>query len=495
MAVVVEQTIPFAKEQLDAENTSRWNTLYPLIRPSIKAIKTTSGQTVLVDQTLADDKYVRVVVVGKAGNFSSKLLSDKHITAVAIHSDSESVVSSRELAGTIDEAGHQQQAGIVILRSGKQKKLTKVADELVQVELESDLEVDHLIHLLGAATETTRSSIDATIKVLQTFLDNWTAVTLTFQTGKEGGRPATSLAAGDSSGYEEARHAIAEALEQVLQSHSEQKDGVTHSVHYSDINGEAGLSYRLSTSTLLQHNDLARGFSISACPVLKQDLEAQPEPTNPLADEATEGSNLTKVDSRFMKFNDHAVRSRIENGCDAVIKEEATITRYDEIVGDGDCGYTLRDGAKQVLKFIANKDLSELPQTLSELVRDLEVNMGGTSGALYCIFLTSLSSALASTQTIAEALSVALDQLLNYTRARLGDRTMLDCLIPFVEVLKSTGNIAEALNEAEKGVETTKNLEAKLGRSTYLDESATRGVPDPGAYGLLVLLKGMAASE
>jgi hypothetical protein len=156
MAVVVEQTIPFAKEQLDAENTTRWNTLYPLIRPSIKEIKTTSGQTVLVDQTLANDEYVRVVVVGKAGNFSSKLLSDKHITAVAIHGDSESVILSEELAGAIAEAGHQQQAGIVVLRSGKQKKLTKVADELVEVELKNDLEVDHLIHVLGAATETTR---------------------------------------------------------------------------------------------------------------------------------------------------------------------------------------------------------------------------------------------------------------------------------------------------------------------------------------------------
>jgi hypothetical protein len=72
---------------------------------------------------------------------------------------------------------------------------------------------------------------------LQIFLDNSTAVTLTFQTGKKDGRPATSLAAGDASGYEEARHAIAEALEQVLQSQSEQKNGVTHSVHYSDING------------------------------------------------------------------------------------------------------------------------------------------------------------------------------------------------------------------------------------------------------------------
>lgn len=211
-----------------------------------------------------------------------------------------------------------------------------------------------------------------------------------------------------------------------------------------------------------------------------------------MANESAQGNNLARIDSRYMKFTDHAVRSCIESGCDAVIKEEATITRYDEIVGDGDCGYTLRDGAKQVLKFIAGRDLSELPQSLGELVHDLEVNMGGTSGALYCIFLTSLSSALASSDSIAAALSIALEQLLHYTRARLGDRTMLDCLIPFVETLNLTGDVGKALDDAEKGVESTKNLEAKLGRSTYLDESATKGVPDPGAYGLFVLLRGMS---
>ncbi|KAI4725770.1 Dak phosphatase [Aureobasidium sp. EXF-10728] len=507
MAVVVEQTIPFASEQLDTENTTRWNALYPLMRPSIKSVKTKAGQTVLVDQTLANDKFVRVVVVGKAGNFSSKLLSENHITAVVTNSDTVSECSSRDLAQAINEAGHRQQAGIVILRAGKQKSLTRVEDDVIELGLESDLELDHLIHLLGAATDETRSSIETTYKILKTFLSTSTTVTATFQTSKKDGRPATSQIEGDPSGYEEARHAIEQALEHALRPHLEQKDDITHSVHYSDVNGlsrlenyilgleiatylrNAGLSYRLSTSTILQHANLARGFSISTCPISSQNLEAQPEPTNPLADEATEGSNLTKVDSRYMKFTDHTVRGRIENGCDAVIKEEATITRYDEIVGDGDCGYTLRDGAKQVLKFIANRDLSELPQTLSELVHDLEVNMGGTSGALYCIFLTSLSSALASTESVPMALSVAMEQLLNYTRARLGDRTMLDCLIPFVETLKSTGDVEKALAEAEKGVESTKNLEAKLGRSTYLDESATRGVPDPGAHGLLVLLK------
>ena len=184
----------------------------------------------------------------------------------------------------------------------------------------------------------------------------------------------------------------------------------------------------------------------------------------------------------------------INSGCESVIKDEPAITEYDTVVGDGDCGYTLRDGAKQVLHFISDADLSELPSTLSQLVDDLEVNMGGTSGALYCIFLSSLAQNLSTASNFPEALKSALDHLLKYTRARLGDRTVLDCLIPFTETLLETGNAKIALGEAGKGVESTKKLEAKMGRSSYLDEAVTRGVPDPGAYGLLKLLEGMVGA-
>jgi hypothetical protein len=147
------------------------------------------------------------------------------------------------------------------------------------------------------------------------------------------------------------------------------------------------------------------------------------------------------------------------------------------------------------LSFISSADLSKLPSTLSELVDDLEVNMGGTSGALYCIFLSSLAQNLWDAPTFADALKGAVDHLLKYTRARLGDRTCLDCLIPFAETLKASGDAEKALQDAGTGVETTKKLEAKLGRSSYLDEAATRAVPDPGAYGLLMLLEGMVGAK
>lgn len=185
------------------------------------------------------------------------------------------------------------------------------------------------------------------------------------------------------------------------------------------------------------------------------------------------------------------MRRRIVAGCRTLAAAEPTITKYDTEVGDGDCGYTLRDGANKVLEYVEGADLSRLPRVLAALVDDLEVTMGGTSGALYCIFLAALAQALQTSYSVPEALGHALEHLLRYTRARRGDRTCLDTLIPFVETLAATDNAERALEEADRGNEGTKRMAASLGRSAYLDESATQGVPDPGAYGLLKLLEGL----
>lgn len=190
------------------------------------------------------------------------------------------------------------------------------------------------------------------------------------------------------------------------------------------------------------------------------------------------------------------VRERILAGCQSLINNEPLITEYDTIVGDGDCGYTLRDGAKQVSAFInSQKTLSPLSQSLVALVDDLESHIGGTSGALYCIFISSLAQTLRDETTFPDAVLAAQNHLLKYTKARIGDRTCIDCLIPFVETLKATGDAQLALQAAMEGVKKTQKLVATLGRSVYLDEAATVGVPDPGAFGLLKLLEGMVNFE
>lgn len=264
---------------------------------------------------------------------------------------------------------------------------------------------------------------------------------------------------------------------------------------YSLLLANKQLASHISHSTILESRSQTRGWAISLCAVPSIFLGPQSKPANSLTSKSeTVPSAKPREGTSKIQLSDSRVRKIITAGCERVIKEESTITEYDTIVGDGDCGYTLRDGAKQVLSFISNVDLSNLPSTLSNLVNDLEVNMGGTSGALYCIFLSALAQNLWDAPDFPTALKASLDHLLKYTRARLGDRTCLDCLIPFVDTLKATHDSTKALAEAQKGVETTKKLEAKLGRSSYLDESATRGVPDPGAYGLLMLLEGMVGA-
>ena len=121
--------------------------------------------------------------------------------------------------------------------------------------------------------------------------------------------------------------------------------------------------------------------------------------------------------------------------------------------------------------------------------------MGGTSGALYCIYLTALASALGTESTVPKALKAALEQLYKYTNARLGDRTMMVALIPFIDTLVNSADVKEALTGTGEGVEGTKKMEATPGRSAYLDDSINQGVPHSGAYGLYVLLEGMCLSQ
>lgn len=374
-----------------------------------------------------------------------------------------------------------------------------------------------------------RKSFKRTQEMLEHFLSSSARTKSTFHEQKSGDVPSV-VHGSEFVDFSSAKAAIDRDLTTLLGDYPSSTEDMVYSVHYSDINGlsrlennilahevsdflgklgvshdrdepnpfaaKKSLTSHISHSTIVDHEIHARGWAISLCALPATFLSPQSKPSNALAN-TTRAALNPKPKAAISKiiFSDSQVRKIITAGCERVIKEEPTITEYDTLIGDGDCGYTLRDGAKQVLSYIRTVDLSQLPSTLSDLVDNLEVDMGGTSGALYCIFLSSLALNLQTASTLPEALEGALEELLKYTRARLGDRTCLDCLIPFVETMKESGNAGKALKEAGKGVESTKVMEAKLGRSSYLDENATRGVPDPGAYGLLMLLKGMVGAQ
>lgn len=204
-------------------------------------------------------------------------------------------------------------------------------------------------------------------------------------------------------------------------------------------------------------------------------------------------------------------KSALTNLCRSVIDVEPTLTKYDTVVGDGDAGETLRHCAEAILKAVESGDKIQFDRATAMVLgvtEVLESSMGGTSGAIYAIFLTGLVQGLVkSTDNTDEeagpkhwgsAAVHALESLGHYTPARPGDRTLVDALDPFCRTLKKEAEsgkgakdaLSAAVKAAKEGAEHTRELTARLGRATYVGETSEK-VPDPGAWGVWALVEGI----
>ncbi|KID72830.1 Dihydroxyacetone kinase 1 [Metarhizium brunneum] len=264
------------------------------------------------------------------------------------------------------------------------------------------------------------------------------------------------------------------------------------------------------------------GFSISLLNVVNTDiggpgmielLDAGAEVTGwsaPIRKETWEAKNTaTRTEERGqgeqvkpsgLRMDKSIVKERLELALERVIAAEPEVTRYDTVVGDGDCGIGLKRGAEAVLKHINQTTLTDDPVlTLTSIIPVVESTMDGTSGALYAIFLNALAHALRSLpsgqltpSSWAKALEQSCGALSKYTPARPGDRTLVDALYPFVEVLGKTGDVKKAAEAAAKAADDTKGMQASLGRTVYVGGKGFEQVPDPGAFGLACFFGGLA---
>ncbi|KAK7036706.1 hypothetical protein VNI00_011371 [Paramarasmius palmivorus] len=214
---------------------------------------------------------------------------------------------------------------------------------------------------------------------------------------------------------------------------------------------------------------------------------------------------------RKILVNPATLRDIIRAGALEVLGAEPDLTKWDTIVGDGDCGETCANGAKAVLKALDDGlcDSGELVGVLNTLTEVIDDTCGGTLGAIYSIFLAALtaevrmlapsssdSSGRAPAVDIAFwglAASRAIETLKQSTKARVGHRTVMDALIPFVEALAEDA-ASKSFDHAEQacraGGEGTAKLTAKLGRATYVGGNDELP-PDPGAMSLVAFVTGV----
>ncbi|KAF2014985.1 dihydroxyacetone kinase [Aaosphaeria arxii CBS 175.79] len=228
---------------------------------------------------------------------------------------------------------------------------------------------------------------------------------------------------------------------------------------------------------------------------------------NGFANGVTEKADLDEI-----PCNGALLASIITSVQQSLVADEPQITAFDTLMGDGDCGTTLVAGITTIanaLSTIRTESLSHATVSISELISK---GMGGTSGALYAIFFTAFAAGVRSLNTkepisfpeVVEVASESLATLQRYTKADIGDRTMMDALIPFVHAVSSGAKaglpaveaLKKAVAAADEGCAATRNMVSVFGRSTYVGagsevESETKGIPDPGAMGIVAIARGI----
>ena len=181
---------------------------------------------------------------------------------------------------------------------------------------------------------------------------------------------------------------------------------------------------------------------------------------------------------------------------EALAEAEELLTKYDTIVGDGDCGITMKRGATKVLEGGIPTDHPVL--MFASLADAISSSMGGTSGVLLELMFRKMSSTLSrndqiTAKEIALAFQAGVDAVSLYGGATVGARTMLDALVPAAASLVSHGNLAEAAKKAREGADSTASMKtASAGRSNYLNAESLEGTPDPGAVAVAIIMESLA---
>lgn len=191
---------------------------------------------------------------------------------------------------------------------------------------------------------------------------------------------------------------------------------------------------------------------------------------------------------------------------EALTAADEQITALDAAIGDGDLGVTCKLGMKAALESPA-KDADTLADAVLKAGMAFNSAAASTFGAL--VATSAMRAAkYAKDNSLAQwdlpALIAALDAAIVGMKQRgggaeLGDKTLLDALIPALEALKSAeaegkplgGAAQSAASAAQAGAKATTPLKSKFGRAGWLQDN-TIGVQDPGATVAAIVLRVLA---
>jgi len=187
------------------------------------------------------------------------------------------------------------------------------------------------------------------------------------------------------------------------------------------------------------------------------------------------------------------------------VDKEKEFGDLDAVVGDGDLGYSLARGFEKVLADWDTFKRDDVATFLQQIALTITSRIGGTSGPLWGTAFLRASAAAKTVDTmngtvVVSMLRAATDGIMARGNASLGDKTLLDALIPATDELDrrlaagaSPAECREAFSRtARECADATTELEARRGRASYSGKRSI-GSPDAGAVAVAIIIERITA--
>lgn len=188
------------------------------------------------------------------------------------------------------------------------------------------------------------------------------------------------------------------------------------------------------------------------------------------------------------------------------IDNEKYFTELDGVVGDGDFGTSLESGFSAILSQWDDIDRSSSEGFLLGCAKIISRNIGGTSGSIWraafrCAGKSINGKEMLTAEDVVTMFRTAADGIMDRGGANLGDKTLLDALVPgadaFEQTIANGSNTQDAIDAAAKAAreqaEITKAWVAKRGRAAYTGDRS-KDTYDAGAVAVAVMFENVATA-
>lgn len=193
------------------------------------------------------------------------------------------------------------------------------------------------------------------------------------------------------------------------------------------------------------------------------------------------------------------MQKNIKKIAEIIIKNEVYFCELDSVAGDGDFGMSVAKGFKELIvkwNELSNESISKFLKDCSMIITEY---CGGASGPIWgSAFRGAAKSTkdkdVLNNEDIANLFQASIDAIQKRGGAKLGDKTLLDSLIPACEAMKLNLNkdtmemLKEAAFAAREGAEKTKEIKATKGRASYVGDRSINH-PDAGAMAIAVIFE------